>query len=83
MARYTAECIAFMANPCLLPPSFQEPPQPEVIPSYKWILTVYSHDILHRLEDIKASITSTYGSILKLDSTKKVCITIWINALHA
>ncbi|XP_074535646.1 uncharacterized protein LOC141797859 [Halichoeres trimaculatus] len=72
VGRYTSECIAFKSNPSLLPPKFQEPPQPEVIPSFKWILTVYSHDILNRLEDINAHITSTYGSILKLDSTKKI-----------
>ena len=41
-------------------------------PSCKWLLSVYSQDILTRLDDIKANITSTYGTVLKLDSTKKV-----------
>ena len=40
--------------------------------SVKWLLTVYSQDILTRLDDTKARITSTYGSILKLDYTRKV-----------
>ena len=33
---------------------------------------VYCLDVLHRLQDIKASITSVFGSVLKLDLTKKV-----------
>lgn len=81
VARYTAECAAFMAIPSLLPQPFQEPPEPVVLPGYKWLLVVYSHDILNRLEDIRANITSTYGCILKMDSTKKVRKTIWIAVL--
>jgi len=72
VARYTSECASFTSKSCLMPPAFEEPPQPVAIPSYKWLSVVYSQDILFRLEDIKASITSTYGSILKLDSTRKV-----------
>lgn len=71
--RYTAECMGFRTNNLgLQQMSFQRPPDPVELPSYKWLLTVYSKDILHRLDDIKAAITSTYGSILKMDSTKKV-----------
>lgn len=72
VSRYTSECAAFMASQSLLPLHFQEPPKPPVVPSYKWLLVVYSRDILNRFEDIKANITSTYGSILKMDSTRKV-----------
>ncbi|XP_048048328.1 uncharacterized protein LOC125269464 [Megalobrama amblycephala] len=72
VARYTSECVAFLDNPGLHPPHFQEPPPLAPVPSYKWLLTVYSQDILNRLDHIKASITSTYGSILKMDSTKKI-----------
>ncbi|XP_076869509.1 uncharacterized protein LOC143519694 isoform X3 [Brachyhypopomus gauderio] len=71
-ARYVSECAAFMENASVLPPQFQEPPEPATVPSYKWLLTVYSQDILNRLEEIKAGITSTYGAILKMDSTKKI-----------
>ncbi|XP_026144138.1 uncharacterized protein LOC113119126 [Carassius auratus] len=70
--RYTSECVAFFDNRGLHSLHFQEPPPLASVPSYKWLLTVYSQDILNRLDHIKASITSTYGSILKMDSTKKI-----------
>ncbi|KAJ8335564.1 hypothetical protein SKAU_G00389060 [Synaphobranchus kaupii] len=69
LARYTTQCIDFQNGPSLLPVNFQEP---TVVPSVKWLLTVYSQDILTRLDDTKARITSTYGSILKLDSTRRI-----------
>lgn len=69
VARYTTECIDFLQYLGLLPMAFPEPP---VVPSCKWLLSVYSQDILTRLEDIKAKITSRYGTVLKMDSTKKV-----------
>ncbi|XP_029700904.1 uncharacterized protein [Takifugu rubripes] len=72
VARYTAQCAAFMDASRLLQPHFQEPPVSAVLPSYKWLLVVYSQDILNRLEDIKAKITSVYGCILKMDSTKTI-----------
>ncbi|CAL8325140.1 unnamed protein product [Gadus morhua 'NCC'] len=52
---------------CTPPPK----PSPDV-PQYGWLLVVYCHDILSRLEDVKARVTSVFGSILKMDSTKKV-----------
>ncbi|XP_036943223.1 uncharacterized protein LOC119013024 isoform X5 [Acanthopagrus latus] len=72
VARYTTECVDFLQRPGLLPMAFPEPPEPAVVPSCKWLLSVYSQDILTRLEDIKARITSIYGNILKMDSTKKI-----------
>ncbi|KAM6906791.1 uncharacterized protein PEZ65_017941 [Lycodopsis pacificus] len=42
------------------------------LPSPVWLLTVYGYDVLTRLDEYKARITSTFGSILKMDSTKKV-----------
>ncbi|XP_010780355.1 proline-rich protein HaeIII subfamily 1-like [Notothenia coriiceps] len=33
---------------------------------------MYGRDILSHMDHIKASITSTFGSILKMDSTKKI-----------
>ena len=51
---------------------FQEPPQFMPVPKYKWLLTVYAQDIMTRIEYIKSSITSIFGRILKMDSTKKI-----------
>ncbi|KAI4799896.1 hypothetical protein KUCAC02_016435 [Chaenocephalus aceratus] len=42
------------------------------LPSPIWLLTVYGYDVLTRLDEYKARITSTFRSILKMDSTKKV-----------
>ena len=36
--------------------TFPGAPQPDVVPSYKWILTAYSHDILNRLYNINKHI---------------------------
>ncbi|TWW53258.1 hypothetical protein D4764_0220150 [Takifugu flavidus] len=40
--------------------------------SEEWLQRVARQDILNRLEDIKAKITSVYGCILKMDSTKTI-----------
>lgn len=71
LARYTTQCVDFLSGPGVLPITFQEPPASTVVPSCKWLLTVYSQDILTRLNEIHARIT-THGSILKMDSTKKI-----------
>ncbi|CAB1435238.1 unnamed protein product [Pleuronectes platessa] len=68
---YTTECVDFHERPTLLPLSFPEPPEPAVVPSCR-LLSVYSKDILTRLDDVKARITSTYGNVLKMDSLKKI-----------
>ncbi len=47
-------------------PSYKSPPSP------KWFLGVYVRDVWSRLQLLKASATSIYGSILKIDSTKKI-----------
>ena len=52
--------------------TFDDPPPALVVPKYGWIQTVYCNDVQCRAEDIKASITSTFGKVLKMDSTKKV-----------
>lgn len=73
--QYLNDCKYFReaANTGLLkPPRFEEPPEFYQLPTYKWFLTAYVQDILPRIDEIKASITSTFGSIIKMDSTKKV-----------
>ena len=49
------------------------PPAMRPVPLPGWLLTVYGHDILTRLKDVKGRVTSIFGKILKMDSTKKVC----------
>ncbi|KAK0131748.1 hypothetical protein N1851_033466 [Merluccius polli] len=48
------------------------PPEPVAVPTNRWLPTVYGKDLMSRMDHIKASITSTFGSILKMDSTKKM-----------
>lgn len=47
-------------------------PQMMPVPSPAWLLSVYAKDVLTLLPELKARVTSVYGSILKMDSTKKV-----------
>ena len=42
-------------------------------PGPKWFLAVYIRDVWSRLPGLRAAVTSVFGSILKVDSTKKVC----------
>ena len=39
----------------------------------RWFLSVYVRDVWQRLPQLLAAATSVHGSILKIDSTKKVC----------
>ncbi|XP_061753808.1 uncharacterized protein LOC133551273 isoform X2 [Nerophis ophidion] len=56
--------------------SFPQPraciPPMRPLPSVSWLLSVYVREVLPRMEHTKARITSTFGSILKMDSTKKM-----------
>ncbi|XP_041836780.1 uncharacterized protein LOC121636983 [Melanotaenia boesemani] len=46
--------------------------QPPVSPDPFFACQMFLYDVLTRLDEYKARITSTFGSILKMDSTKKV-----------
>ena len=51
-----------------------EPPPPFHLVSLKeWFLDIYTQDVWARLPSLLAATTSTYGSILKIDLTKKIC----------
>ncbi|XP_056127239.1 uncharacterized protein LOC130104727 [Rhinichthys klamathensis goyatoka] len=63
MEPFTSRGVVRMCTP---------PPKPPPVPQYAWLLMVYCHDILSRLEDVKARVTSVFGTVLKMDSTKKV-----------
>lgn len=54
------------------PVAFDEPPKMLPVPQFRWLMQVYLQDVLMRLPDVKAEITSTLGRILKMDSTKKI-----------
>jgi hypothetical protein len=43
------------------PPKFVEPPTSSILPTYKWMITVYVENIIVGLEEVKAQITSVYG----------------------
>ncbi|KAM4548781.1 leptin receptor-like [Odontesthes bonariensis] len=72
LGHYFEECSNFVNRPSLFPVVCQEPPEPADVPTARWLLSVYGRDILSRIDHIKASLTSTLGTILKLDSTKKI-----------
>ncbi|XP_053389918.1 uncharacterized protein LOC128552873, partial [Mercenaria mercenaria] len=73
--QYLSACksVASAASSGLIVPQrFQEPPPMAPIPQYRWLMQVYVQDVLQRLSEVKANITSVFGRILKVDSTKKV-----------
>lgn len=53
-------------------PVYQKPPPFCPLPLAQWFETVHANKILGHLDVLKGVITSTYGRILKLDSTMKV-----------
>ncbi|XP_030589839.1 uncharacterized protein LOC115783243 [Archocentrus centrarchus] len=69
--QYLGVCEQFLALSNLRG-QFPPPPPMPPVPSPVCLLTVYGYDVLTRLHENKARITSTFGSILKMDSTKKV-----------
>ncbi|KAI4819925.1 hypothetical protein KUCAC02_027927 [Chaenocephalus aceratus] len=54
-----------------MPPP-QPPPQMVPVPSSGWLLSTFVLESFTRIEELKAKVTSTFGSILKMGSTKKV-----------
>ncbi|XP_071500121.1 uncharacterized protein [Diadema antillarum] len=53
-------------------PRCEAPPAIPSLPTYQWLLSIYCNDVLERIDEVKAGITSTFGRILKVDSTKKI-----------
>ena len=52
--------------------SYSKPPPFTCIPQPPWFLSCYVRDVFSRLDVIKAAATNVVGSILKIDSTKKI-----------
>ncbi|XP_056614654.1 uncharacterized protein LOC130429852 [Triplophysa dalaica] len=65
--QYLTVCDQFQGSTRPITP----PPMPPV-PSARWLLYVHAEDVRSRYEELKARVTSVFGSILKMDSTKKV-----------
>ena len=79
IAHYLTDCQTFVMagrRQLITPHQFDNPPSCVTLPKAGWLLTVYCRDVLSRLEQTKASITSTFGQILKIDSTKKVLLSL-------
>ena len=70
--QYLTACEPFTRLSLVRPPAFAKPPELPDLPKPKWLLAVYARDVLGRLHLVKAKITSIFGSVLKMDSTKKV-----------
>ena len=74
-AHYLSQCQEFSQasdRRLISRPSFDDPVPMPSVHTYHWLLQVYCNDVLQRINDIKAAITSTFGRVLKMDSTKKV-----------
>ena len=50
-----------------------QPPEASSFPTAKWFMSIIAMDIFSRIEDLLAELTGKFGTILKIDSTKKVC----------
>ena len=73
--RYLSDAEGFTtaaATGLVAPVNFPDPTQQVPVPWAKWLMQFYAQDVLQRLDETKASITSLFGRALKLDSSKKV-----------
>ena len=72
------EPFHIQANRGMLSLGPPEKPLPKMmpVPNVPWFQAVFLRDVMSRLDEMKAKITSTFGSILKMDSTKKVIMNI-------
>ena len=44
----------------------------KTLPTAQWFLSTYARDVMDRKESLKGTITSVFGEVLKIDSTKKI-----------
>lgn len=71
---YLSDCKGFANTKLVAGRVFAEPPALVPVPKYQWLQTVYCVDVMNRVDAVKAAITSTFGRVLKMDSTKKVTV---------
>ncbi|KAG1658720.1 hypothetical protein GQR58_022821 [Nymphon striatum] len=73
---WVASCIRYLtdAQPFARTTTHSVTPAPVMppVPKAKWLLYMYSRDVWSRLDEVKAVITSTFGEVLKMNSTKQV-----------
>ncbi|MEQ2250161.1 hypothetical protein ILYODFUR_036955 [Ilyodon furcidens] len=69
---YFTTCEPFTDSSIIEPPVFSAPPLLPPLPKPKWLLSVYARNVLSRLPEVRAKITSVFGCVLKMDATKKV-----------
>lgn len=70
--QYLAVCKEFQVPGVEVQQVVVPPPPMVPIPSPHWLLTVHAEDVRSRIGEMKARVTSIFGSILKINSTKKV-----------
>ncbi|MEQ2246420.1 hypothetical protein ILYODFUR_038301, partial [Ilyodon furcidens] len=68
---YLETCGKFQVAGVHLAPT-AHPPRMQPVPTSGWLLSTYARETFSRMEELQASVTSVFGSILKMDSTKKV-----------
>ena len=78
---YLNTCRKFVVAGVQMPPP-QPPPQMVPVPSSSWLLSTYARESFTRIEQLKAKVTSTFGSILKMGSTKKVRIVMLLSNMY-
>ncbi|MEQ2162429.1 hypothetical protein GOODEAATRI_019699, partial [Goodea atripinnis] len=68
---YLETCGKFQVAGVHLAPT-AHPSRMQPVPTSGWLLSTYARETFSRMEELQASVTSVFGSILKMDSTKKV-----------
>jgi hypothetical protein len=62
-AHYLSDCKGFADSRLLTKQEFAKPPRKIPLPRAKWFQHVYCLDVMSRIDEVKASITSTFGRI--------------------
>ncbi|XP_016328244.1 uncharacterized protein LOC107677738 [Sinocyclocheilus anshuiensis] len=73
--QYLSACDRFQSTTNTRP--ITPPPPMLPVPTAKWLLSVHAEDVRSQYSELKARITSVFGSILKMDSTKQVAKKNW------
>ena len=78
-AHYLADCqtlVKAQKKHLVVLPSFEGLPGQIPLPKLARLMSVYCQDVLSQVQEVKAEITSVYGCVLKVDSTKKITMLI-------